>query len=443
MSSKGLDLEAIVDRSSFGASQRIVVILCALVTMVDGFATQSIAFVAPEIAQAWRISPSMLGLVFGAGLFGSLLGALGFGAIGDRFGRKPALFLSVLVFAIITLATPLTHSALVLTILRLATGLGLGGALPAAIALTSEYAPSRLRTTAVGLMFCGFPLGAVVGGAISARLIPAYGWESTFYVAGVAALILLPAIVLLLPESVRFLLLRSDRDAIQQTLRRMGWLELWDGETGAVSAAAHSPVASLFAEGRAAGTLLLWTTLFLSLLLTYFLINWIPLIVRQVGIGAASAVLAVVAINSGAIVGCLVLSRISDRVGHVPSTIAGGFALGAVAIAALGFATQSGPMLVSVAFLAGALSVGAQMCAVVYCASFYETRLRATGVGWAIGVGRAGSIVGPVLGGVLMSANVPLRALFVLIAFMSLGAAASMLALGRTTTLKITGRASA
>lgn len=431
MNSKRLDLAAIVDRSAFGWSQRIVVILCALVTMVDGFATQSIAFVAPVIGAAWHISPAMLGLIFGSGLFGSLLGATGFGAIGDRFGRKPSMLISVFVFSVVTLITPSTHSTLVLASLRLVTGLGLGGALPTAIALTSEYAPSRLRSTVVGLMFCGFPLGAVVGGAISARMIPAFGWESTFYVGGAAALLLLPAIAVLLPESVRFLSLKNDRHAIESTLSRLGWLDLWDGTVDMQPTTKHSSMASLFAEGRAAGTVLLWTTLFLSLLLTYFLINWTPLIARQSGIELTSAVWAVVAINLGAIVGCLFLSRLSDRLGRVPFIIAAGFGLGAIAVAGLGYATQSGVWLISFSFLAGVLSIGAQMCAVVYCASFYGTSLRATGVGWAVGVGRIGSIVGPVLGGILVSANVSLRSLFVLIGIMSLAAGVSMLTLGQ------------
>ena len=157
MGHEKLSLEAIVDSSPLGSWQITIIVICALVAVVDGFDTQSIALVAPAIAAAWHVAPSRFGMVFGAGLFGSLIGALVFGTCADRFGRRPALLVAVALFAATTLVTPFASSLPVLAITRLVTGVGLGGALPNIISLTSEYAPEKLRGTLVALMFCGFP----------------------------------------------------------------------------------------------------------------------------------------------------------------------------------------------------------------------------------------------------------------------------------------------
>jgi AAHS family 4-hydroxybenzoate transporter-like MFS transporter len=425
-----LDLEAIVDTSPLKGAQAMIILLCALVAMVDGFDTQSIALAAPAIIATGAVKAPAFGLVFAAGLFGSLLGALGLGVVADRFGRKPALLTSMLGFGLITLATPFAHTAAALAGIRLATGLGLGGALPLIISLTSEFAPARLRSTLVSLMFCGFPLGAVIGGVAAARLIPAFGWPSLFYAGGAIPLLFLPLIAAAVPESARFLAQSQDRVRLRRVLDRMGWTPLWNGEVLVAPAPGRSSVASLFGEGRALGTLLLWATLFLSLLLTYFLINWIPIIARQSGVGMQSAVLAVSAVNLGAIIGCLAIGRLADRYGNATAYISCAFALGAVAIMLIGRAGSSGGWLLGASLCAGVFSLGAQMCTVAFCASFYETPLRATGVGWAIGVGRIGAIVGPLLGGALLATGTPVPMLFLLVGLMSVGSALGVAAIG-------------
>jgi AAHS family 4-hydroxybenzoate transporter-like MFS transporter len=317
-----------------------------------------------------------------------------------------------------------------LAIMRLVTGVGLGGALPNIISLTSEYAPAKLRGTLVALMFCGFPLGAVIGGVAAAGIIPAYGWQTVFYVGAAIPAALLPIIWGALPESVRFLAMRENRAGIEQVLERMRWPAPWDGVLDSGPPEMRSPIASLFAGGKAPGTLLLWTTLFLSLLLTYFLVNWMPIIARQNGIGMTAAVLAVAALNLGAIVGCLAIGRLCDRYGQPTVVIGCAFGLGALAITSIGVCEHWVAALLAATFLAGVCSIGAQMCTIALCASFYETSLRVTGVGWAIGIGRIGSIVGPVLGGVLIATGMAAVPLFILVGAMSIGSAIAIVALG-------------
>jgi AAHS family 4-hydroxybenzoate transporter-like MFS transporter len=423
------DLESLVDSSPLSPFQVSIAVICGLVAMIDGFDTQSIALAAPLIAAAWHTSPASFGLVFGAGLFGSFVGAMTFGVFADRYGRKLSLLLAILLFGVVCLITPFATSAQELLWLRFITGLGLGGALPGIISITSEYAPRRMRATVVSLMFCGFPLGAVIGGVAASNLLPTYGWKSLFYIGAAIPLALLPVIAAVVPESIRFLAVRKDAARVERILTRMGLADRWDGTLAAAAPEHRTPIFSLFAKGRALGTVLLSIILLLSLLLTYFLVNWLPLLARQSGISLKFAVLAVAALNGGSIPGCLIMGRIIDRSGPtVP--IAVGYFLGAVAIMGMGLAGGSGPLLLALAFLAGVFSIGAQMCAVALCATFYETALRATGVGWVMGTGRIGAIVGPVIGGLLIAAGMSTPRLFVIGGGVSIAAALTVCAMG-------------
>jgi MFS transporter, AAHS family, 4-hydroxybenzoate transporter len=312
------------------------IVLCAAVALLDGFDTQAISLAAPAIGKAWHLKSSAFGPVFGIGLFSGLIGATVAGVVGDRIGRKPLVAFGVPVFGVITLATPFTGSLGSLDVVRFLTGIGLGAALPGIIAISSEYAPARSQATVVGLMFCGFPMGAVVGGGVADWLIPAYGWGSVFWIGGAAPLLLLPLLLRLLPESARFLAARGDAAAAERVLVRMGLPVGRDGGTrgndgtsggdgisravaGAAGrptppgdgAPARSPVAELFRQGNGPGTVLLWAAMFLTLLMTYFLVTWLPTVAADAGM--TGGLLAVSTLNLGGIVGCLVIGRLADR----------------------------------------------------------------------------------------------------------------------------------
>jgi len=202
-----LDVAAFIDAQPVGAFQVKLLLTCATVLFLDGFDTTSIGYVAPALAKEWNIGKSALGPVFSAGLFGLMIGALFFGPLADRIGRKKIIILSTLAFGVGTLITALVNDVNTLLAIRFLTGLGLGGAMPNTIALTSEFSPHRRRATMVMIMFVGFSIGAALGGLLAAALIPPFGWRSVFVVGGAAPLVLVPILILRLPESVRFLAL--------------------------------------------------------------------------------------------------------------------------------------------------------------------------------------------------------------------------------------------
>jgi AAHS family 4-hydroxybenzoate transporter-like MFS transporter len=405
--------------------QVTAIVLCALVAVLDGFDTQSISLAAPGIAAAWRLPAADFGVVFSLGLLGSLIGSVISGFVSDRLGRRPVLLAAVALFSAVTMLTPVATGVGGLAAIRVVTGLGLGAALPCVVAITAEYAPARMRNAMVALMFAGYPFGAVVGGLLSAALIPAYGWPSPFLLVGGASLVLLPVLWFRLPESARFLASRGDREAAERLARQAGFAVSLSG-LAPEPAEQRSRVIRLFTGGRAAGTV----TLFLSLLITYLLTSWLPILAGQSGLGVSKSIIAVVSLNFGSIVGSFLIGRLADRV-RTTAVVGGAYALGSLAIAAIGFTGGSSVFLLATSFVAGGLSLGAQMTAVALSASFYETSLRGTGVGWTGGVGRVGSIVGPLLGGLLIGGGVGARSLFFVAGLASLAAAVAILILDR------------
>jgi MFS transporter, AAHS family, 4-hydroxybenzoate transporter len=374
----GIDAAAPAGEAATGALQRRAIGLCALVAILDGFDTQSIAFVAPVILKQWGLEAASFGPVFAAGLLGLMLGALVFSPIADRIGRKGVIVVSTAWFGIFSLATAYAASPGELLGYRFLTGLGLGGAMPNIIALTSEYAPKRLRATLVTVMFCGFPLGAVLGGVLSAKLIAAFGWPSVFLLGGVLPLVLVPVLIAWMPESLRFLA-RKQAEPL-----------------------AGVPVKQLFTGGRAAGTVLLWIVFFANLLLLYFLINWLPTVLQRSGLPIERAIIGTVVLNAGGIAGGILLGWLVDKRGPYGVLLAA-YALGAVCVAAIGSTPAAVAGVMAIVFLAGFFIIGSQFCMNALAADAYPTAARATGVGWALGVGRIGSIIGPVVGGMLLS----------------------------------------
>ncbi|HEY6907751.1 MAG TPA: MFS transporter [Myxococcales bacterium] len=410
-----VNVQELIDSRRLSRFQVLVVSLCALVVLLDGFDTQAIGYVAPAIVRSWHVNRAALTPVFSAGLFGLMIGALAFGPVADRVGRKPVLVFCTLFFGMMALLTLTADSVRSLTTLRFVTGLGLGGAMPNAIALTTEYAPRRIRATTVMIMFCGFSLGAALGGVAAAYLIAHFGWKAVFVVGGIAPCFLLPFLVALLPESIRYLVVQGGNgERVASILHRIDAVAVVPADAS-FTVEEHRTggfvVRQLFAEGRGAFTLLVWVVFFMSLLDLYFLTSWLPTIVHDAGIAETSAVLITAMYQAGGIAGALLLGQLFDRFSPF-LMLALTYVAASAFVLLIGVAGVSLTPLVLTVFGAGFCVVGGQIGANALTANSYPTPIRSTGVGWALGIGRIGSIVGPAVGGLLLSLRWPMRQIF-------------------------------
>ncbi|MEO8318210.1 MAG: MFS transporter [Bradyrhizobium sp.] len=428
-----IDVAEFIDRQPVGGFQIRLLLTCAAVLFLDGFDTQAIGYVAPALAKEWGLTKAALGPVFSAGLFGLMIGALVFGPLADRIGRKKIIIFSTLAFGIGTLATAFISDVNTLLAIRFLTGLGLGGAMPNAVAMTSEFSPHRRRATMVMVMFCGFSIGAALGGLLAAALIPQFGWRSVFLVGGVAPLLLVPILALRLPESVRFLALTGQAHARVAGL--LGQIDPKAAFTPATQFFVHEPrltgmpVRHLFREGRMLPTLLLWVVFFMSLLDLYFLSNWLPTVLNDLGASVSSAALIGSMLQIGGVVGTFALGSVIDRFSFRALALV---YFGAVfAVGAIGQLGHSTALVTTAIFAAGFCIVGGQIAANALAATFYPTAVRSTGVGWALGIGRIGSIVGPLVGGALLTAKWSTGSVFLAAASAALCAALAAFLLSR------------
>jgi AAHS family 4-hydroxybenzoate transporter-like MFS transporter len=402
-----VDVAGYIDQQPVGGFQIKLLLTCAAVLFLDGFDTQAIGYVAPALAKEWGLTKAALGPVFSAGLFGLMIGALVFGPLADRIGRKKIIILSTLAFGIGTLATAFINDVNTLLLVRFLTGLGLGGAMPNAVAMTSEFSPHRRRATMVMIMFCGFSIGAALGGLLAAALIPQFGWRSVFIVGGVAPLLLVPILALRLPESVRFLALTGQANArVAELLASINPKAAFGPATRFVvhePGLAGMPVLHLFKEGRTLPTLLLWVVFFMSLLDLYFLSNWLPTVLNDLGASVSSAAVIGSMLQVGGVVGTFALGSVIDRFSFRALALV--YFAAVFAVGAIGQLGHSVALVTMAIFAAGFCIVGGQIAANALTAGFYPTSVRSTGVGWALGIGRIGSIIGPLVGGALLTAK--------------------------------------
>src|SRR5713226_8395451 len=428
-----VDVAQFIDQQPVGGFQIRLLLTCAAVLFLDGFDTQAIGYVAPALAKEWGLSKAELGPVFSAGLFGLMIGALLFGPLADRVGRKKIIVFSTLAFGIGTLATCLIQDVNTLLAIRFLTGLGLGGAMPNAVAMTSEFSPHRRRATMVMIMFCGFSVGAALGGLLAAALIPQFGWRSVFLVGGVAPLLLVPILALRLPESVRFLAL-SGR-AHERVAELLGFISPKAAFAPATQFVVHEPelagipVLHLFKSGRALVTLLLWVVFFMSLLDLYFLSNWLPTVLNDLGASVSQSAAIGSMLQVGGVVGTFALGSIIDRFSFRALALV--YFAAVFAVGAIGQLGHSIVFVTMAIFAAGFCTVGGQIAANALAAGFYPTAVRSTGVGWALGIGRIGSIIGPLVGGALMTAKWSTGSVFLAAASAALCAALAAFSLSR------------
>lgn len=427
----------LIDQHRLSGYQVLVLALCFGVVLLDGFDTAAIGYIAPALREDWQLKPSQLAPAFGAGLFGLMVGSLCFGPLADRAGRKPVLLGSVLLFGLATLATAAADSLTMLVALRFVTGLGLGGAMPVCIAMSAEFSPQRHRMLLVTLSWSGFTMGLALGGLVAAEVIPAFGWRGVLVAGGLAPLVLWPVLARWMPESVQFLAQRPDgAAALGRIVQRITGRAV---EPGVVlvgeqveEGAPRFPARHLFADGMAGRTLLLWAAFFASLFVFYLLTSWLPVLMKDNGYAISQAARVGAMVPLGGTIGAIALALLMDRLAPTRVLVAS-YLGGAFAIAAIGFAVRDAGLLMGAVFFAGLGIAGAQNGLNLLAAQMYPTEARATGIAWALGVGRAGSIVGSMSGGSLMAVAGGVQPLFVIVAIPALLASAALYALSRPT----------
>jgi AAHS family 4-hydroxybenzoate transporter-like MFS transporter len=417
--SQTVNVADVIDGRRIGGFEIRTFLLCFGVLFADGFDVQGITYIAPAIGQEWGLARAAFANTFAAGLLGVALGAIFLAPLADRIGRRRIVIGACVAFGLCTLSTLLAHSLATLLPIRLITGLGLGAAIPNAIALASEYAPKRWRATAVMFVASGLSVGSVVAGIAASRLIPTVGWHGILVIGGVLPLVLAALLGGWLPESLRFLAALPARQADARHL-----LAKLTGRPIAADArivagdveAGNAAVVELFREQRARATVLLWIAFFMSLLNVYLTVNWLPTSLNALGFSLSDAALLTSIYHSGGVAGIYVLGLLMDRVGAKPMLV---FAYLLAAAGFYMFATMphlSRGAMTAVLIATGFGVVGAQGGINTIASMVYPVAMRSTGLGWALGVGRVGSIVGPKIGGyVLASAADPRSAYLVCI----------------------------
>ena len=377
--------------------------LCGMVIVLDGFDTQSIGFLAPSMAETLRVPIKTFGPIFAAALIGLMISSMLAGPIADRWGRKWPIVTCTLIFGTFAMLTARCTSFDQLWAFRFLTGLGLGGALSNSVALMSEYAPKRQLAVIVSIMFCGMPAGAVLATQVSAIMLPRWGWQSVFYAGGVLPLTLALLLIAILPESVRYLEVSgANQRKISNILARISpeLREAPISRSEQQDQRRKSPVTNLFTEGRAAGTILLWIPFFMNLLMLYFIVFWLPALLRQMGRPVTAGITAIMFFSVGGIAGSFVEGGFMNRWGAFPVLLTE-FLCTTLLIASLAYSSAF-PLMLAITFVLGFVVQGAQGGLSAVAATFYPISIRSTGIGWCLGVGRIGSIVGPILGGMML-----------------------------------------
>ncbi|WP_428425329.1 MFS transporter [Pararhizobium sp.] len=413
---RNIDINEAIDNNPFGRFQWTVVALCALLLIVDGYDVFVAGTVLPTLITEWGLTKPQAGALQAWALFGMMFGALIFGTLADKIGRKKGIAISFLLFTVATLLTGFANTPEQFKIFRFIAGLGCGGLMPNTVALMNEYAPKRLRGTMVAIMFSGYSVGGMVAAGLGIGLIPQYGWKPMFLIAALP-LVMLPVILWKLPESLGFLIRQGQQEKAKRIYEKLSpSTRLAESDRLAFSEVkgASASVAELFRHQRMLSTLMLWVSFFCCLLLVYLLSSWLPKVLQEAGYAEKASLLSLFSLNFGGMVGAITGGRLGDRFG-LPKVVVGFFIAATLSIALIGFNLPTGLLFLMV-FIAGATTIGTQILLYASVAQLYNLSVRSTGLGWASGVGRIGAIVGPTLGGVLLAQQMPLQQNFLIFA---------------------------
>lgn len=430
------ELFSVFNRGKLTGVQLGVMLTCWLINMLDGFDVLAIAFAAPTISAEWKLQAGTLGVVLSAGLVGMALGAMFIAPLADRFGRRRVILWCLAVIGTAMVATAAVNTINLLIVMRLITGLGVGGMLASLNTMVAEYAPGRGRNFAISFLQSGYAIGGLSGGLLAAALIPAFGWQAVFIAGGLATLVMVAFVLTLMPESLHYLVERRPPDALAQVNRVLA--RLGENPLAALPVLEEkSPppgIREIFAPALKWGTLMLWLSFFMSMLTLYFLLLWTPQIIVNAGLPTSRGIIVGAVLNVGGLIGMLTLGYLSERLG-LYRLIMIFFFMAAMSMVAFALIEASPNVLLVLAFVLGFFTVGGMIGLYSAAAGIYPTTLRSTGLGWGIGIGRIGAILGPNVAGVLIGIGWEQSDYFLLLALPLLIAMASTYALRKVQVL--------
>lgn len=412
-----IDLHKLADDARFNRFHGLVLFWCALIIVFDGYDLSVVGIALPSIMSNMGVDATNAGFMVSSALFGMMFGAIFLGTIADRIGRRWAVAICVGLFSIFTAAAGLAGDPFTFGAMRFLAGLGIGGVMPNVVAHMTEYSPRKIRATLVTLMFSGYAVGGIIAAILGKSFIEAYGWQSVFFAAGLPVL-LIPVILKSLPESMPFLLAKGRTEELRKIVSKLDpSYQPLAGDRFVVPAedrADSAAIKHLFSEGRGFSTAMFWIAFFMCLFMVFALSSWLTKLMAGAGYSLGSALTFVLVLNVGAMAGAIGGGWLADRF-HIKYVLAGMYALAAVSLVLLGYKMPT-PALFVLVGLAGASTIGTQIVANAYTGQFYPMAVRSTGLGWALGVGRSGAILAPILIGVLVGMSLPLHQNFIAIA---------------------------
>ena len=412
-----IDVHKLADDARFNGFHGLVLFWCALIIIFDGYDLAVVGIALPSIMKDLRVDPTRAGFMVSSALFGMVFGAIFLGTLADRIGRRKAIAICIALFSIFTAAAGLTRDPVTFSIVRFLAGLGIGGVMPNVVAHMTEYAPKKIRATLVTLMFSGYAVGGIIAAILGKGLIETYGWPSVFFAAGLPVL-LIPFMLKSMPESMPFLLAKGRHDELKVIAARLepSYRPAASDRltVPAEDKADSAPIKHLFKEGRGFSTVMFWLAFFMCLFMVYALSSWLTKLMAGAGYSLGSALTFVLVLNVGAVIGAVGGGWLADKF-HIKYVLAAMYALAAVSITLLGQPMPTAALFFVVG-LAGASTIGTQIVANAYTGQFYPMAVRSTGLGLALGIGRTGAILAPIVIGILVGMKLPLQQNFIAIA---------------------------
>jgi len=419
-----IDVHKLSDEARFNGFHKLVLLACALIIIFDGYDLAVVGIALPSIMKGMGVDATSAGFMVSAALFGMMFGNILFGTLADRIGRRRVVVICITLFSVFTAAAGFTSDPVTFSIARFVAGVGIGGVMPIVVAQMTEYSPLRIRSTLITLMYSGYSVGGVLAALLGKGLIESYGWQSVFIAAGLPV-ILIPLILKAFPESMPFLIKNGRIDELKKIVSKIE--PSYQPQAGdrfvlpSEDKADNAPIRHLFQEQRGFSTVMFWVAFLMCLFMVYGLSSWLTKLMAGAGHSLGSALTFVLVLNFGAIVGAIGGGWLADRF-HIKHVLAGMFMLAAVSITLLGYKVPTELLYVLVG-LAGASTIGTQIVGLAYAGQFYPMAVRGTGIGWALGVGRVGAILAPIVIGVLVGMALPLQQNFIAIALPGLIAA--------------------